>query len=316
MFHHVKELQFDARVSGPDPRFARLLLEQFGGPNGELKAAMQYFVQAFSCRKPYPDKYDLLMDIAMEEFSHLEIVGATITMLLTGVNGALKDAAEQSSLMKLLNGKRETEQMAHEAYQPAVPGASRRRADPDRLRRACRGPARMSMPTAISPWIYVPISPPKAGPRSFTNTCMQFTDDPHVRESLGFLMTREVAHMQMFTAALSTVEPNFPPGILPADPRASHTYFNLSDGEDVRGPWNRGQGPWPTGEEWVYFHDPVEQVRRTAGQKDQPPAGTTKSREQLEEAARSLGKKRSQEIKSAAETGEQSWSSYPQPVRR
>ncbi len=43
MFHHVKELQFDARVSGPDPAFAKLLLEQFGGGNRELKAAMQYF---------------------------------------------------------------------------------------------------------------------------------------------------------------------------------------------------------------------------------------------------------------------------------
>ena len=80
MFHHVKELQFNARVSGPDPRFAGLLLEQFGGGNGELKAAMQYFVQAFSCRQPYPDKYDLLMDIATEEFSHLEIVGATMVV--------------------------------------------------------------------------------------------------------------------------------------------------------------------------------------------------------------------------------------------
>jgi Mn-containing catalase len=90
MFQHVKDLQFNARVSGPDPRFANLLLEQFGGGNGELKAAMQYFVQAFGCRRAYPDKYDLLMDIATEEFSHLEIVGATITMLLDGVNGELK----------------------------------------------------------------------------------------------------------------------------------------------------------------------------------------------------------------------------------
>jgi Mn-containing catalase len=60
MFHHAKELQFNARVSGPDPRFARLLLEQFGGGNGELKAAMQYFTQAFGVRQLHPDKYDLL----------------------------------------------------------------------------------------------------------------------------------------------------------------------------------------------------------------------------------------------------------------
>ncbi len=89
MFHHIKELEFDAKVSRPDPVFAGLLLEQFGGGNGELKAAMQYFVQAFGARRPYPDKYDLLMDIATEELSHLEIVGATITMLLDGVNGEL-----------------------------------------------------------------------------------------------------------------------------------------------------------------------------------------------------------------------------------
>jgi Mn-containing catalase len=45
-------------------------------------------------RRPYPRQYDLLIDIATEEFSHLEIVGATITMLLNGINGELKDAAD------------------------------------------------------------------------------------------------------------------------------------------------------------------------------------------------------------------------------
>src|SRR4029079_11500134 len=111
MFYHVKELQFNARVSRPDPRFAGLLLEQFGGGNGELKAAMQYFVQAFGARQPFPDKYDLLMDIATEEFSHLEIVGATITMLLEGVNGELKNAAEGNFLTRLMGGTQQKEQM-------------------------------------------------------------------------------------------------------------------------------------------------------------------------------------------------------------
>src|SRR5215203_1384496 len=116
MFQHIKDLQFDARVSGPDPRFANLLLEQFGGGNGELKAAMQYFVQAFGCRHAYPDKYDLLMDIATEEFSHLEIVGATIQMLLKGVNGELKNAAESEEIMTLLDGKSAKENIINEAY--------------------------------------------------------------------------------------------------------------------------------------------------------------------------------------------------------
>ena len=115
MFHHVKSLQFNARVSHPDPRFANLLLEQFGGENGELAAAMQYFTQAFGAKVPHPDKYDMLMDIATEEFSHLEIVGATIQMLLKGVNGELKDAAEQSEIMVAMNGKAEKESVIHAA---------------------------------------------------------------------------------------------------------------------------------------------------------------------------------------------------------
>src|SRR3954447_4261983 len=115
MFHHVKELQFNARVSKPDPKFATLLLEQFGGANGELKAAMQYFVQSFACRQPYPDKYDMLMDIATEELSHLEIVGATITMLLNGVNGELKNAVESSDMAKLMGGKAAKEEFVHQA---------------------------------------------------------------------------------------------------------------------------------------------------------------------------------------------------------
>jgi Mn-containing catalase len=67
-------------------RFEKLLPEQFGCSYGELKVAMQYFVQAFGCKKPYPDKYDMLMDIDTEEFIHLEIVEAAIQMLLTCVN--------------------------------------------------------------------------------------------------------------------------------------------------------------------------------------------------------------------------------------
>src|SRR5438874_2132242 len=80
-----------------------------------INCARSYFAQAFGAKKPYPDKYDLLMDIATEEFSHLEIVGATIQMLLQGVNGDLKKAAEQSEIMQLLNGKGAKEGIIHKA---------------------------------------------------------------------------------------------------------------------------------------------------------------------------------------------------------
>jgi Mn-containing catalase len=315
MFHHVKELQFNARVSGPDPRFAALLLEQFGGANGELKAAMQYFVQAFSCRKPYPDKYDLLMDIATEEFSHLEIVGATITMLLDGINGELKEAVDKSGWIKMVQGEGDKDAFVHQA--------------------ASMHPA-FCVLTGGGPEVTNSQGVPWSG--SFVNAngdltvdlrsdiaaesrakivyeyLLQFTDDPLVKESLRFLMTREIAHFQMFSTALETIQPNFPPGVLQGDPRFTHTYFNMSDGPSVRGPWNQGQGPWQRGENWVYVEDPVRQVNETGGLVDQPIEGTARSPQDVERVERQLSKRRSDEVKRATPSGEKQWSEYPAVV--
>ena len=57
-----------------------MLLEQFGGANGELAAAMQYSIQGLNCDDP--ERKDLLMDIGTEELSHLEVVGALTRMHL------------------------------------------------------------------------------------------------------------------------------------------------------------------------------------------------------------------------------------------
>lgn len=221
MFCHVKDLQFDARVSEPDPRFASILLEQFGGANGELTACMQYFVQAFGCRRPFPEKYDMLMDIATEEMSHLEVVGALITMLLDGVNGELKDAANAVEWNKIMGGdKAQKEQFIHEAVM-----------NPQFLTLTGGGPRLTD--SQGSPWSgsYVNANgdlsvdlrsniAAESRAKVVYEYLMQFTDDPDVQETLGFLMTREIAHMNMFRAALDTVEEDFPPGVLKGDPGA------------------------------------------------------------------------------------------------
>jgi Mn-containing catalase len=312
MFYHVKELQFNARVSGPDPRFASLLLEQFGGANGELAAAMRYFVQAFSARQPYPDKYDLLMDIATEEFSHLEIVGATITMLLNGVNGELKNAAERSDLMRLLKGPPEKEQMIHEAM-----------VSPQFLVLTGGGPALTNSQGV--PWsgTYIEANgdltvdlrsdiAAESRAKIVYEYLLQFTDDPHVQETLRFLMTREIAHFQMFQAALSTIEPNFPPGVLQGDPRYTHTFFNLSNGASARGPWNEGRGPWGEGESWEYIDEPIKKVIETQGLTMQEPKGSSHSLDEIERKDREMSKQRSGEVKARIPEGTNQWSAYPQ----
>src|SRR3954447_23495145 len=103
MFSHNKRLQYTVRVNEPNPGLANLLLEQFGGPQGELAAAMRYFTQAVS--EDDPGRKDMLMDIATEELSHLEVIGHIVAMLNKGAKGDLAEAVEsEADLYKKLNG--------------------------------------------------------------------------------------------------------------------------------------------------------------------------------------------------------------------
>jgi len=311
MFHHVKELQFNARVSKPDVRFAKLLLEQFGGPNGELKAAMQYFVQAFGCRKAAPDKYDMLMDIATEEFSHLEIVGATIQMLLTGVNSELKNAADESDLTKMLDGKASKETYIHDAMVNPhffiVSGGTPTLTDS--VGNPWSATYIMGMGDLTAD-LRLNIGAETSAKMVYENL-MKFTDDVLVKESLRFLMTREVAHFQMFQAALDSIQPNFPPGILQSDPKFSNKYFNMSRGEDFRGGWNKGKSPL-LDEEWEFIENPREKVLETNGLLGAEAAGTKRTESSVQTANKKLSVKRKAEVEKATlpQNGTMSWSVY------
>jgi Mn-containing catalase len=311
MFHHVKELQFNARVSKPDPKFARLLLEQFGGGNGELKAAMQYFVQAFGARQPYPKLYDMLMDIATEEFSHLEIVGATITMLLGPVNGELKQAFEDSGLKEMVTGgSASRDALVHQALMnpqffvlsgggPTVTDSNGNHWSGAFVN--ANGDPTVDLRSNIAA---------ESRAKIVYEYLLQFTDDEYVQESLRFLMTREISHFQMFAAHLEQIQPNFPPGILQGDARFTHTYFNMSNGASARGPWNEGQGPWTQGK-WTYVEDPIGTVRASNGLTDFQQTAPM-SNQQLDEVGKRLGKQRYEEISKAVPKSTNQWSAYPQ----
>lgn len=307
MFYHSKQLQYNARVSRPDPRFARLLLEQFGGGNGELKAAMQYFVQAFACHNPYPEKYDMLMDIATEELGHLEIVGATIQMLLAGVNGNLKDAAEKNDIFGDGLSK---DDFIHAAFSinpqfGVLTGGGPRLTDSNGV------PWQGSYVNANGDLTVDLRSNIAAESRAkiVYEYLMQFTDDKDVLATLNFLMTREVAHFQQFEAALETIQPNFPPGVLQSDPRFSNLYSNHSMGEDARGPWNEGESTG-FGEEWQYVEDPYEQVLETEGLTCLKPEGTDRTEASVRAADKRLSKERSTEIKRSMPNKNLQWCEY------
>lgn len=79
MFKHDKQLLKDVRVDAPNPNYAAMLQEQLGGPQGELKAGLQYLSQSFRINDPKIK--DLFLDIAAEEFSHMEMVAQTVNLL-------------------------------------------------------------------------------------------------------------------------------------------------------------------------------------------------------------------------------------------
>lgn len=231
MFAHNKRLQYTVRVSESNPGLANLMLEQFGGPQGELAAACRYFTQYLG--EDDPGRKDMLIDIATEELSHLEVIGTIVAMLNKGAKGRLAEAMEsEADLYRSISGGGNDSHVTQVLY-----GG---------------GPALTN--SGGVPWTaaYVDtIGDPSADLRSniaaearakiVYERLINLTDDPGVKEALGFLMTREIAHQQSFEKALYSMQPNFPPGKLPGYKEFSNVYYNMSNGDgtgDVRGPWN------------------------------------------------------------------------------
>lgn len=225
MYHHLKSLMYTVRVGQPDPRFGKMLLEQFGGANGELAAAMQYSIQGLNCDDP--ERKDLLMDIGTEELSHLEVVGTLARMHLKPTKSD-RTAADADPLIAIAGGGGvnlcDSMGNAWTSTYLKVTGEL----DVD-LRSNIAAEARAKI-------VY--------------ERLINFCDDPGSRDALQFLMTREITHMKAFAAALESMgKPAFSIGRIPPTPDLVDQYFNDSTGTgdrgepDVRGPWNEG-GDW------------------------------------------------------------------------
>ena len=79
MFVYEKKLQFPVKIANPDPKLAKIIISQVGGPDGELGASMRYLNQRYSM--PYDELKGLLTDIGTEELGHMEMVAAIIHQL-------------------------------------------------------------------------------------------------------------------------------------------------------------------------------------------------------------------------------------------
>lgn len=79
MFQYEKKLQYPVNIKNPNPKYAQIIISQYGGPDGELGASLRYLSQRFSM--PYAELKGLLTDIGTEELGHLEMIGAIVYQL-------------------------------------------------------------------------------------------------------------------------------------------------------------------------------------------------------------------------------------------
>jgi len=229
MFAHNKRLQYTVRVRECNPALANLMLEQFGGPQGELAAACRYFTQALG--EDDAGRKDMLLDIATEELSHLEVIGTIVAMLNKGAKGQLAEATEaEAELFRSLQGAGNDSHVTQVLYGggPALTNSGGQLWNAGYIDSIGEPTADLRSNIAA-----------EARAKIVYERLIAVTDDPGVKEALGFLMTREIAHQKSFEKALYAISPNFPPGKLPGKPEFASVYFNMSQGEgDLRGPWN------------------------------------------------------------------------------
>ncbi len=181
MFKHEKALLQEVKVEKANPNYGTMLQEQLGGPDGELKAGLQYFSQ--SLRINNPEIKDLFLDIAAEEFGHMEMVATTVNLLnghnldaanatignieahvLTGLTPALTNASGQLWTAAYVN---ETGDLAADILSNI--GAEQRA-------------------KVVYEYLYRQIN------------------DKYVRETIDFLLNREEAHNTMFREAFNKIQ--------------------------------------------------------------------------------------------------------------
>ncbi|GAA4266234.1 manganese catalase family protein [Frondihabitans peucedani] len=283
MFFHKQELQFKSSPSKPDPAYAKRMQEILGGQYGEITVAMQYGFQAWNSH--LPGKYrDLLFGIGAEEFGHVEMIATMIAQLLESAPVEQSEAAmaKDPVLAAVVGGT--------DIQAAVVAGAGVRPVDSN------GNPWQGSYITASGNLLADVIANANAEMQGRIQVARIYnmTDDHGVREMLSFLLARDTAHQNQWTAAAEELQAegveelpipsNFP---LSKEQKAEeYKFINFSDGAAAReGSW--AQGPTPDGKgEFTYLDGPDSSVPfPPPTQPDERFYGTTPKPNLVEKAA-------------------------------
>ena len=177
MFNYEKRLQFPVKIKNPNPKYAQIIISQYGGPDGELAASLRYLSQRFSM--PFDELKGLLTDVGTEELAHLEMIGAIVHQLTRNLS---EDEIKKSGF--------DTYFVDHTAavYPVAASGTPFTAAYIQ-----SKGDVITDMTENLA-------AEQKA--RTTYDNILRLVDDPDVREPIKFLRAREVVHFQRFGEGL------------------------------------------------------------------------------------------------------------------
>lgn len=177
MWKYEKKLQYPINIKNPNPKYAQIIISQYGGPDGELGASMRYLTQRYSM--PYDEVKGLLTDIGTEELAHLEMVCAMVYQLTKNLT---PEEIKKSGFDKYFVDHTTA------VYPVAASGlpwtATYIQAKGD-----------------IITDLHEDLAAEQKARTTYDNL-LTLIDDPDIREPLKFLRAREIVHYQRFGEAL------------------------------------------------------------------------------------------------------------------
>lgn len=177
MFVYEKKLQYPIKIKRNNPKLAKLIISQYGGPDGELGASIRYLSQRFSM--PYEELKGLLTDIGTEELGHLEMVGTLVFQLTRNLTeDQIKASGFDSYFVDHTTG----------IYPIAASGVPWTAAGI-----ASKG-------DVIADLVEDMAAEQKA--RTTYDNILRMSDDPDVSDVIKFLRAREIVHYQRFGEGL------------------------------------------------------------------------------------------------------------------
>ena len=177
MWQYNKKLQYPVNIKNPNPKFAKIIISQYGGPDGELGASMRYLSQRYSM--PYPELKALLTDVATEELAHMEMVSAMVQQLTRKMTPEEITAAGFDTYF-----------VDHTAgvYPVAASGVP-------------WTAAYIGVKGDVITDLHEDLSAEQKARTTYDNL-LRLIDDPDIRDPLKFLRQREVVHYQRFGEGL------------------------------------------------------------------------------------------------------------------